>query len=81
MTGVARIGIKESAGIAASARARPRTISPYPGLSNQIEIQSYYFVIGSNFLAQIELNRIQIESNVVFIYLSNLVRFNLDKIL
>ncbi len=48
------------------------------GLSNWIEIESY-FDINSNVFAQIEPNCIQIESNDFLDFWYNLIRFDLDK--
>ncbi len=51
-----------------------------PALSDRIEIESYS-VIESNVLAQLESNRMQIESNVFFFHFRFSIRFDLEKIM
>jgi hypothetical protein len=48
-----------------------------PGLSNRIEIESYLVIESKNF-AQIESNRMQMESNVFFNFRYDSIRFDLD---
>jgi hypothetical protein len=49
-----------------------------PGLSDRIKIKSY-FIIESNVFAEIELNQMQIESNVFFDFRYDSIRFDLEE--